>query len=112
MLCDKSASFSCDKAQKKKVGGVANAETVAHGFEIILSDENVNAVLINIFGGIIHCDMIANGIAEALKELNFKLPSKKGGEVSWHQDWAFYPHTNDDLITVGCLLYTSPSPRD
>jgi ectoine hydroxylase-related dioxygenase (phytanoyl-CoA dioxygenase family) len=37
-------------------------------------------------------------------KLNFKLPSKKGGEVSWHQDWAFYPHTNDDLITVGVYL--------
>ena len=37
-------------------------------------------------------------------KLNFKLPSKKGGEVNWHQDWAFYPHTNDDLITVGVYL--------
>ena len=37
-------------------------------------------------------------------KLNFKLPSKKGGEVSWHQDWAFYPHTNDDLVTVGVYL--------
>jgi ectoine hydroxylase-related dioxygenase (phytanoyl-CoA dioxygenase family) len=37
-------------------------------------------------------------------KLNFKLPSSKGGEVSWHQDWAFYPHTNDDLITVGVYL--------
>ena len=37
-------------------------------------------------------------------KLNFKLPSKKGGEVSWHQDWAFYPHTNDDLTTVGVYL--------
>ena len=37
-------------------------------------------------------------------KLNFKLPSKNGGEVAWHQDWAFYPHTNDDLITVGIYL--------
>jgi len=37
-------------------------------------------------------------------KLNFKLPSSKGGEVSWHQDWAFYPHTNDDLVTVGIYL--------
>ena len=37
-----------------------------------------------------------------LGKLNFKLPNKKkGSEIGWHQDWAFYPHTNDDLITVG-----------
>ena len=56
------------------VGGTASAETVKNGFRIILSDKNVKAVLINIFGGIIRCDMIANGIIEAIKELNFKLP--------------------------------------
>ena len=39
-----------------------------------------------------------------LGKLNFKLPNKKGGEIGWHQDWAFYPHTNDDLITVGIYL--------
>ena len=39
-----------------------------------------------------------------LGKLNFKLPNKKGGEIAWHQDWAFYPHTNDDLITVGIYL--------
>ena len=44
------------------------------GFKIIQSDPNVKSILINIFGGIIHCDMIANGIVEAVKELNFKLP--------------------------------------
>tara|TARA_A100001011_G_scaffold340854_1_gene373310 strand:+ start:698 stop:1585 length:888 start_codon:yes stop_codon:yes gene_type:complete len=40
-----------------------------------------------------------------LGKLNFKLPNKKkGSEIAWHQDWAFYPHTNDDLITVGIYL--------
>ena len=40
-----------------------------------------------------------------LGKLNFKLPNKKkGSEISWHQDWAFYPHTNDDLVTVGIYL--------
>ena len=40
-----------------------------------------------------------------LGKLNFKLPNKKkGSEIGWHQDWAFYPHTNDDLITVGIYL--------
>ena len=56
------------------VGGTASAETVKNGFRIILADENVKSILINIFGGIIHCDMIANGIVEAVKELDFKLP--------------------------------------
>lgn len=37
-------------------------------------------------------------------KLNFKLPSKKGGEVHWHQDWSFYPHTTDDLLAVGIYL--------
>ena len=37
-------------------------------------------------------------------KLNFKLPSKLGGIVDWHQDWSFYPHTNDDLLAVGIYL--------
>ncbi|MDZ8118024.1 ADP-forming succinate--CoA ligase subunit beta [Pontiella agarivorans] len=56
------------------VGGGANVETVKNGFRIILSDSNVKAVLINIFGGIVRCDRIANGIIEALKELDLKVP--------------------------------------
>ncbi len=56
------------------VGGGANVETVKNGFRIILSDENVKAVLINIFGGIVRCDRIANGIIEAVKELDLNVP--------------------------------------
>ncbi len=56
------------------VGGGANVETVKNGFRIILADENVKAVLINIFGGIVRCDRIANGIIEAVKELDLKVP--------------------------------------
>tara|TARA_Y100000590_G_scaffold313124_1_gene353951 strand:- start:56 stop:1240 length:1185 start_codon:yes stop_codon:yes gene_type:complete len=56
------------------LGGTANKERAIKGFKIIQSDKNVKSVLINIFGGIIRCDMIANGIIEAIKELNFKLP--------------------------------------
>ncbi len=56
------------------LGGTANKDRVIMGFKIIQSDPNVKSILINIFGGIIHCDMIANGIVEAVKELNFKLP--------------------------------------
>src|SRR5581483_4805401 len=51
------------------VGGGANEEQVRHGFEIILSDSNVRAVLINIFGGIMRCDIVANGVVAAVKSL-------------------------------------------
>ncbi|MDF7806505.1 ADP-forming succinate--CoA ligase subunit beta [Pontiellaceae bacterium B12219] len=56
------------------VGGGANVETVKNGFRIILSDPNVKAILINIFGGIVRCDRIANGIIEAVKVLDLNVP--------------------------------------
>ena len=56
------------------VGGGANVETVKNGFKIILSDQNVKAVLINIFGGIVRCDRVANGIIEAVKDLDLNVP--------------------------------------
>ncbi len=56
------------------VGGAASAETVKKGFKIILSDSNVNAILINIFGGIVRCDRVANGVVEAVRELGLKVP--------------------------------------
>jgi len=56
------------------VGGVANPETVANGFRIIMSDANVKAVLINIFGGIVRCDRVALGIIQALNEVKVTVP--------------------------------------
>jgi len=56
------------------VGGGANEEQVRHGFEIILSDANVRAVLINIFGGIMRCDIVANGVIGAVRSLGTKVP--------------------------------------
>ena len=56
------------------VGDGANVETVKNGFKIILSDQNVKAVLINIFGGIVRCDRVANGIIQAVSELNLTVP--------------------------------------
>ena len=56
------------------VGGTASAETVKNGFRIILSDKNVKAVLINIFGGIVRCDRVAKGVVEAVKELGLDVP--------------------------------------
>jgi len=51
------------------VGGGANAETVEAGFRIILKDPNVKAILVNIFGGIVRCDRVANGVVEAYKKI-------------------------------------------
>jgi succinyl-CoA synthetase beta subunit len=56
------------------VGGGANAEQVTHAFEILLSDKNVKAVLINIFGGILRVDTLARGVVEAATKTNIQLP--------------------------------------
>jgi succinyl-CoA synthetase beta subunit len=56
------------------VGGGASQERVEAAFRILLADENVKAVLINIFGGIVRCDMVARGVVEAAKKLNIKVP--------------------------------------
>ncbi len=56
------------------VGGGANAQQVAHAFEILLSDKSVRAVLINIFGGILRVDTLAAGVVEAAKKTNLQLP--------------------------------------
>jgi succinyl-CoA synthetase beta subunit len=57
-----------DPANFLDVGGSANVETVKNGFRIILEDKNVQAILINIFGGIVRCDRVANGVIEAVKD--------------------------------------------
>ncbi|MDH5601264.1 MAG: succinate--CoA ligase subunit beta, partial [Gammaproteobacteria bacterium] len=56
------------------VGGTATKERVAEAFKIILSDDNVKGVLVNIFGGIVRCDMIAEGIAAAVEEVGVEVP--------------------------------------
>jgi succinyl-CoA synthetase beta subunit len=56
------------------VGGGANVETVSNGFKIILSDKNVKAILVNIFGGIVRCDRVANGIVAAAKNVHVNVP--------------------------------------
>jgi len=72
------------------VGGAASVETVANGFRIILSDKNVKAILINIFGGIVRCDRVAAGVVEAAEKLNVSIPvvvrlegtnAKEGAEI-------------------------------
>ncbi len=56
------------------VGGGATKERVSEAFKIILSDENVKGILVNIFGGIVRCDLIAEGIIAAVKEVDVKVP--------------------------------------
>jgi len=72
------------------VGGAASAERVENAFRILLSDPNVRAVLVNIFGGIVRCDRVANGIAQAARNLEVNVPmvvrlegtnSKEGMEI-------------------------------
>ena len=56
------------------VGGGATKERVSEAFKIILSDKKVKAILVNIFGGIVRCDLIAEGIIGAVAEIGTKLP--------------------------------------
>ena len=56
------------------VGGAADVETVSNGFRILMSDENVKAVLINIFGGIVRCDRVALGVVEAMSNVKVDVP--------------------------------------
>ena len=66
--------FGGEPANFLDVGGGATAEKVTEAFKIILSDEHVRAVLVNIFGGIMRCDVIATGIVAAAREVQLKLP--------------------------------------
>jgi succinyl-CoA synthetase beta subunit len=66
--------FGGEPANFLDVGGGATAEKVTEAFKIILADKNVKAVLINIFGGIMKCDVIANGVVEAARQVQLSLP--------------------------------------
>ncbi len=67
-------TYGGEPANFLDVGGTATKETVSEAFKIILSDSNVKAVLINIFGGIVQCDIIAEGIIGAVKEVGVEVP--------------------------------------
>ena len=56
------------------VGGGASAEQIENGFRILQSDENVKAILINIFGGILRCDRLANGVVQAAQKVGMRVP--------------------------------------
>ncbi|WP_333023224.1 ADP-forming succinate--CoA ligase subunit beta [Wolbachia endosymbiont of Pentidionis agamae] len=66
--------YGAEPANFLDVGGGASKETVTEAFKIILSDNNVKGILVNIFGGIMRCDVIANGIVEAAKEISIEVP--------------------------------------
>ncbi len=66
--------YGGDPANFLDVGGVANAETVANGFKIILSDPTVKSILINIFGGIVRCDRVAQGVIDAMETVAVAVP--------------------------------------
>src|SRR5690625_215143 len=66
--------YGGDPANFLDVGGGATAEKVTEAFKIILSDENVKGIFVNIFGGIMHCDIIAQGVVEATKEVGLDIP--------------------------------------
>ena len=66
--------YGSEPANFLDVGGGANAEQIGHAFEILLSDKNVKAILINIFGGILRVDTLADGVVQAAKATNLKLP--------------------------------------
>jgi len=63
-----------DPANFLDVGGAATADKVAEAFKLIVSDTNVEAILVNIFGGIVRCDLVAEGIIKAVKEVGVDVP--------------------------------------
>lgn len=73
-VMDSIAHFGGEPANFLDVGGGANPTTIAKGFEIILKDPNVKSIFVNIFGGIVRCDRVANGILEATKLIDVKVP--------------------------------------
>ncbi|WP_321469979.1 ADP-forming succinate--CoA ligase subunit beta [Halarcobacter sp.] len=87
------------------VGGSVNEKRVIEAFEIILSDEKVNGILVNIFGGIVRCDIIASGIIEAARKMNLSIPivvrlegtnAKEGLELIRQSDVSVYEKADLD----------------
>ena len=69
-----SSSTAATPANFLDVGGGADKEKVTAAFKIIIADPNVKAILVNIFGGIMRCDIIAEGVVAAVKEVGLKVP--------------------------------------
>ena len=71
---DKIKLYGQEPANFLDVGGGASKEKVSAAFKIILSDKNVEGILINIFGGIMRCDVLAQGVVDAAKEIEINVP--------------------------------------
>jgi succinyl-CoA synthetase beta subunit len=86
------------------VGGSATSDTVSKAFKILLSDSNVKVVLVNIFGGIMRCDIIANGIVAAIQEVGIQIPivvRLEGTNVELGKE--ILNHSNLNIISVDSL---------
>ena len=96
--------YGGDPANFLDVGGMANAETVARGFKIILSDPNVKSILINIFGGIVRCDRVAQGVIAALAQIEVKIPVVIRLEGTNAQEASELLHDSEDDFIVASSL--------
>ena len=97
------------------VGGGASKEKVSAAFKIILSDKNVKGILINIFGGIMRCDVLAKGLVEAAREIKINVPLVvRLAGTNFKEGKEILENSGLEIISASdlCLLYTSPSPRD
>ncbi len=98
-------THGADPANFLDVGGSVNEKRVIEAFEIILSDEKVNGILVNIFGGIVRCDIIASGIISAVEKMNINIPivvrlegtnAKEGLELIKNSNVTVYEEANLD----------------
>ena len=87
--------YNSNSSKNKQILRLNNPQNRHQIFFEISRNKKIISIVKKLIGGTVRFH---------LGKLNFKLPNKKGGEIAWHQDWAFYPHTNDDLITVGIYL--------
>jgi len=87
--------YNSNSSKNKQILRLNNPQNRHQIFFKISRNKKIISIVKKLIGGTVRFH---------LGKLNFKLPNKKGGEIAWHQDWAFYPHTNDDLITVGIYL--------
>ena len=127
--------YGAEPANFLDVGGGANKESIIAAFKILTSDDKVQGILINIFGGIMKCDIIAQGTVDAVKEVGLEVPlvvRLEGTNVE--EGKAIINNSGLNVIAAedlddaaqkivaavggsktyskSCLLYTSPSPRD
>jgi succinyl-CoA synthetase beta subunit len=88
------------------VGGGADAQVLANAIEVINTDENVKAILVNIFGGITRCDEVANGIVQALERVEVKAPIviRLDGTNAEEGRAIIKPHQSDRLISQPTML--------